>query len=130
MDRVSGWAELLDKFGDLEADLKPALFIHQRCARLLATLPSLQHDPNRPEDVLKVDADEAGVGGDDAAAAKPITFLGALSYWWFGEHGTPRMDTSEHVYYANDQLAVRFIEEIDFDYVASDAAAALKTAAS
>ena len=30
-------------------------------------LPSLQHDPNRPEDVLKVDADEDGVGGDDTA---------------------------------------------------------------
>ncbi len=28
---------------------------------------SLQHDPNRPEDVLKVDADEDGVGGDDTA---------------------------------------------------------------
>jgi hypothetical protein len=26
-----------------------------------------QHDPNRPEDVLKVDADEDGVGGDDTA---------------------------------------------------------------
>jgi hypothetical protein len=30
-------------------------------------LPALQHDPNRPEDVLKVDADEDGNGGDDAA---------------------------------------------------------------
>jgi hypothetical protein len=29
----------------------------------------LQHDPNRPEDVLKVDADENGVGRDDAADA-------------------------------------------------------------
>ncbi len=29
----------------------------------------LQHDPNRPEDVLKVDADEDGVGGDEAADA-------------------------------------------------------------
>ncbi len=29
----------------------------------------LQHDPNRPEDVLKVDPDEDGVGGDDAADA-------------------------------------------------------------
>jgi hypothetical protein len=29
----------------------------------------LQHDPNRPEDVLKVDADEEGVGGDDCADA-------------------------------------------------------------
>jgi hypothetical protein len=45
----------------------PRLFIHQRCARLVERLPSLQHDPNRPEDVLKVDADEDGVGGEDAA---------------------------------------------------------------
>jgi hypothetical protein len=37
------------------------------CARLIETLPALQHDPNRPEDVLKVDADEDGVGGDDCA---------------------------------------------------------------
>jgi hypothetical protein len=29
----------------------------------------LQHDPSRPEDVLKVDADEEGAGGDDAADA-------------------------------------------------------------
>ena len=35
----------------------------------METLPSLQHDPNRPEDVLKVDADEDGGGGDDAADA-------------------------------------------------------------
>ena len=27
----------------------------------------MQHDPNRPEDVPKVDADEDGVGRDDAA---------------------------------------------------------------
>jgi hypothetical protein len=47
----------------------PRLFIHQRCARLIETLPALQHDPNRPEDVDKVDADEDGLGGDDAADA-------------------------------------------------------------
>jgi hypothetical protein len=41
----------------------------RRCARLIETLPALQHDPNRPEDVLKVAADEDGVGGDDAADA-------------------------------------------------------------
>jgi hypothetical protein len=33
------------------------------------TLPGLQHDPNQPEDVLKADGDEDGVGGDDAADA-------------------------------------------------------------
>ena len=47
----------------------PRLFIHQRCARLIECLPSLQHDPNRPEDVLKVDVDEDGAGGDDPADA-------------------------------------------------------------
>lgn len=60
-------------FGEPELGLasaggvRPTLFIHARCTRLLETLPALQHDPHRPEDVLKVDADEDGVGGDDAA---------------------------------------------------------------
>jgi hypothetical protein len=66
-DRVSGWAEILRRLGDVENGLRPSLFIHQRCKRLIECLPSFQHDPNRPEDVLKVDADEDGVGGDDAA---------------------------------------------------------------
>ena len=69
MDRVKGWAEILQRLGDVEAGLAPTLFIHRRCGRLIETLPALQHDPNRPEDVLKVDADEDGVGGDDAADA-------------------------------------------------------------
>ena len=68
-ERVNGWAEILQRFGDVEAGIRPTLFIHRRCARLLECLPTLQHDPNRPEDVLKVDADEDGVGGDDTADA-------------------------------------------------------------
>jgi len=56
-------------FGDPENGVRTTLFIHQRCKRLIETLPTLQHDPNRPEDVLKVDADEDGIGGDDAADA-------------------------------------------------------------
>jgi hypothetical protein len=66
-DRVNGWAEILTLFGDVEGGVKPTLFIHKRCGRLLETLPALQHDSNRPEDVLKVDCDEDGIGGDDAA---------------------------------------------------------------
>ena len=69
MDRLNGWAELMQGFGDPENGVKPTLFIHARCKRLVETLPALQHDPNRPEDVLKVDADEDGIGGDDAADA-------------------------------------------------------------
>jgi len=68
-DRVNGWAEILTRFGDVEAGIRPTLFMHQRCGRLIETLPTLQHDPNRPEDVLKVDADEDGIGGDDCADA-------------------------------------------------------------
>ena len=69
MDRVNGWAEVLQGFGDPEGGVRPRLFVHKRCGRLIETLPALQHDPNRPEDVLKVDADEDGVGGDDCADA-------------------------------------------------------------
>ena len=69
MDRVNGWAEVLQRLGDVGAGVRARMFIHQRCGRLAETLPAMQHDPNRPEDVLKVDADEDGVGGDDAADA-------------------------------------------------------------
>jgi len=61
---------------------------------------------------------------------KPIAVFGAMSFWWIGEHGHPRIDTSEHVYFVNGQIGVRFIEEIDFDYMATDATADLLTAAS
>ena len=67
MDRVNGWAEIMTRFGEPDPGIAPTLFIHKRCGRLIETLPTLQHDPNRPEDVLKVDADEDGVGGDDCA---------------------------------------------------------------
>ena len=70
----SEWlGEILHRLGDHAPQcglpIAPRLFIHERCARLVECLPSLQHDPNRPEDVLKVDADEDSVGGDDAATA-------------------------------------------------------------
>ena len=70
-ERVSGWAEILHRLGDpapqCGVPIAPRLFIHERCARLVECLPALQHDPNRPEDVLKVDVDEDGNGGDDTA---------------------------------------------------------------
>jgi hypothetical protein len=62
----------MQAFGDLTVRAFTklgTLFIHKRCGRLIETLPALQHDPNRPEDVLKVDADEDGNGGDDTADA-------------------------------------------------------------
>jgi hypothetical protein len=78
-DRINGWAEILQRLGEAnisvpangglagDAKVLATLFIHERCGRLIETLPAMQHDPHRPEDVLKVDCDEDGVGGDDAA---------------------------------------------------------------
>ncbi|HUR45855.1 MAG TPA: hypothetical protein VMZ27_08290, partial [Candidatus Saccharimonadales bacterium] len=68
-ERVSGWAQILNRLGDPDAGIPPKLFIHERCRRLLECIPALQHDPNQPEDVLKVDVDEDGAGGDDTADA-------------------------------------------------------------
>jgi len=44
----------------MESELLPLPVVTQ-------CLSSLQHDPNRPEHVLKVDTDEDRIGGDDAA---------------------------------------------------------------
>src|SRR5881628_3886225 len=63
------------------------------------------------------------------APGTTIIVFGDLSFWWMGEHLSPRIDTSDQVFFINDQLAVRFIEEIDFDYMDTAAASALQTAA-
>lgn len=69
MDRINGWAKVLGLMGDTEINIPVRLRIFSRCARLIECLPSLEHDPNRPEDVLKVDTDEDGNGGDDPGDA-------------------------------------------------------------
>jgi hypothetical protein len=86
MDRVNGWAEILTRLGAPrpnlgvatqasvapESGIAPTLFIHRCCGRLIETLPARRHNPNRPEDVLKVDADEDGVGGDGGELPMPL----------------------------------------------------------
>jgi phage terminase large subunit len=70
MDRQNGWASIIRRLGDPLGGHAPRMFIDPRCAKLIAQIPALQHDPNRPEDVLKIDVDDdTGEGGDDAADA-------------------------------------------------------------
>ena len=70
-DRVSGAAFLLKLLGrDADtrngvATIAPQLEIDESCQKLIENIPTLQHDPHRPEDVLKVDIDDEGNGGDD-----------------------------------------------------------------
>ena len=63
--RVQGAQEIIKRLGDVEAGVAPTLFVFDNCPGLIEQLPMMQHDPKRPEDVLKVDVDEDGYGGDD-----------------------------------------------------------------
>lgn len=65
-DRINGWAQILKLLGDPDRGIPVKIKISRNCVRLLETLPVLEHDPNRPEDVRKVDTDESGNGGDDS----------------------------------------------------------------
>jgi phage terminase large subunit len=64
-DRISRAAALLELLGDVANDIEPGIVISDRCVKLIECMPNLQHDPNQPEKVLKVDVDEDGNGGDD-----------------------------------------------------------------
>jgi hypothetical protein len=73
-ESMSDWAEILSRLGDsnvglAEGGVAARLFLHERCARLIETFPALQHDPHRPEELLKADMGGGGNGGDDAANA-------------------------------------------------------------
>lgn len=66
IDRISGAGEILNRLGDVAEGQKPKLFVMEGCVRLIECIPSLVHDPLRPEDVDKVDCnDDTGEGGDD-----------------------------------------------------------------
>ena len=88
MDRLNGAAEFLRRLGEPEAGKPPVMTISPLCARLAECIPTLEHDPHRPEDVLKVDVDDDGLGGDDpydaarygvmvAANRQPLKLIGA-----------------------------------------------------
>jgi PBSX family phage terminase large subunit len=74
MDRVGGAALILKMLGD--ATHTPTLKFMRSARRTYQQLAQLLHDPNRPEDVLKVDADEEGVGGDDLYDALRYGLMG------------------------------------------------------
>lgn len=68
MTRVEGAAEVAKRLGDMESQTPtlPTWLIDAGCTKLIEQLPLMQVNPKRPEDVLKVDCDQEGYGGDDA----------------------------------------------------------------
>lgn len=65
-NRISGAAEMLARLGNPEASVPPTWYVFDTCPRLIETIPAMLSDPHRPEDVLKIDADIEGNGGDDS----------------------------------------------------------------
>lgn len=63
--RIEGATNYLRLLGDFERGIDPRVYVSTRCNRLIETLPMCEHDPKNPEDVLKWNADEMGLDGDD-----------------------------------------------------------------
>lgn len=95
VDRLVGAAQVLRLLGNPEVGLPCRLRITSRCAKLIETIPLLLSDKNRPEDVLKVDADEDGVGGDDAYDALRYGVMAVAQ-------NRPQQDRQQHNYLLED----------------------------
>lgn len=55
--RLEGWADIAGRLKVRHTDKLPRLLILDCCPMLIETLPALQRDPRRPEDVLKSEHD-------------------------------------------------------------------------
>ncbi len=64
-NRTAGAATITQRLGNPAANIAPSVTISRQCPNLIACIPAMLSDPKRPEDVLKVDTDSDGEGGDD-----------------------------------------------------------------
>jgi phage terminase large subunit len=64
--RQTGWSKILTLLGDVDQGINPTVKINRRCRMLIEQLPALEHNPDKPGDVKKTNADDNGFGGDDA----------------------------------------------------------------
>jgi len=70
IDRQAGAAEMLKRLGSKDDGIPPTWYIFKSCTQLIKTMPLMQTDPRRPEDVLKMDASETQDGDDPYDAAR------------------------------------------------------------
>ncbi len=78
IDRVNGWARLREGLGNPAVGHKPTFYVFDTCPIIAAQIKAAVHDPKRPEDVLKVDADTDGSGGDDGNDCVRYGLMAAL----------------------------------------------------
>ena len=65
IDRINAWSQVAEVFGDIQHQIRPRCFIHKNCVNLIQQIQSAQSDPKKPNDILKMNCDEEGNGGDD-----------------------------------------------------------------
>jgi hypothetical protein len=89
ISRILGARNLGERLGNPECDppIQPSLFFVEQARPIFDCLARMVHDPNNAEDVLKVDADVEGRGGDDdydqcryGLMAAPSYYSGPLAY--------------------------------------------------
>ncbi|HSU54724.1 MAG TPA: phage major capsid protein [Candidatus Dormibacteraeota bacterium] len=56
--------------------------------------------------------------------------FGDLSYWYLGERGSMRVDVSNDIYFATDEVGIRFLERFDPELMADQSNAVLQLSAS
>lgn len=66
--RLTGWDQVRSR---LKGEESPMLFVFSTCTNLIRTLPALQHDENRPEDVDSDGEDHAGDALRYGAMSRP-----------------------------------------------------------
>jgi hypothetical protein len=69
--RISGWTQLRERLDG--EDGRPMLYVFSTCVHLIRTLPALQHDKHRPEDVDSSMEDHAGDECRYACMSRPWT---------------------------------------------------------
>lgn len=69
ISRIIGWRAVGERLGNPESlpPIAPSLFFAQQAKGVFESLARMVHDPHNAEDVLKVNADADGRGGDDDA---------------------------------------------------------------
>lgn len=65
VDRVNGAAQMTQRLGNPKEGIPATWFISRACEELTHCIPNMIVDEKRPEDVLKINANEFGEGGDD-----------------------------------------------------------------
>jgi hypothetical protein len=69
-NRIAGWDQMRDRF---RGDDEPMLYVFETCRDFIRTVPALQHDDKKPEDVDSDGEDHAGDEARYACMSRPYT---------------------------------------------------------